>query len=253
VSVEHAHLGECHACGYDLAGRSVGDSCPECGAVVIANPFRSGWRDAKVRRRFLRGSRCMVAATALIGVGIGGGVLLIMLTPLDQYPVTMPIFSAVMFSGIAVLAASAVLLAFVWRAIGAVRGLVMAIALLLASLGGAFVAPLLGIAPTIEHMGACWAILGAAIAAAPIYLARSSGRAMRFSWLPFASSGALVAVAIMALTFSSWGWPYEEMVTALVMTSQFGTAAAFCFLQRAITVGLHAPREAEHAQGSKHA
>jgi predicted RNA-binding Zn-ribbon protein involved in translation (DUF1610 family) len=246
MSVDHGHLGECLACGYDLAGRSVGDSCPECGAVVIANPFRGGWRDAKVRRRFLRGSRCMVAATALIGASIAG-VLLIMLTPLDQYPVTMTISTAMAFSGIAVLAASAVLFAFVWRAIVAVRALVITIALLLASFVGSSVAPLLGIAPTMEFAGAIWSLLGAAIAAAPIYLARSSGRPMRFRRLPFASSGALVAVAIMALTFSSWGRPYEEMVTALVMASQFGTAAAFCFLQRAIAVVLNAPRESAHA------
>lgn len=246
MSADHGHLGECHACGYDLVGRSVGDSCPECGAVVIANPFRGGWRDAKVRRRFLRGSRCVVAATALIGAGIAI-LLLIELTPLDQYPVTMTISTAVTFAGIAVLAASAVLLAFVWRAIVAVRVLVMTIALLLASFAGLSVAPLLGIAPPIEFAGAGWAILGAALAAAPIYLVRSSGRAMRFRWLPFASSGALLAIAIMALTFSSWGRPAEEIVIALVMASQFGTVASFCFLQRAIAVVLHAPRESEHA------
>jgi hypothetical protein len=252
MSAEHDHLGECLACGYDTTGRSVGDGCPECGAVVIANPFRGGWREAKVRRRFLRGSRCMVAAMALIGASVAG-VLLTMLTPLDQYPVTMTIFGAVMFSGIAVLAASAVLLAFVWRAIGAVRVLVITIALLLASFVGSLVAPLLGIAPTIENIGACWAILGAAIAAAPIYLARSSGRAMRFRWLPFASSGALVAVAIMALTFSSWGWPYEEMVTALIMASQFGIVAGFWSLQHSIAVALREPKGTAHNRDSAHA
>jgi predicted RNA-binding Zn-ribbon protein involved in translation (DUF1610 family) len=246
VSVEHEHLGECLACGYDTAGRSVGDSCPECGAVVVANPFRGGWRSAKVRRRFLRGSRCMVVATALIGASIAG-VLLIMLTPLDQYPVTMTISTAMAFSGIAVLAASAVLLAFVWRAIVAGRVLVITIALLLASFVGSSIAPLLGIAPTMEFAGAIWSLLGAAIAAAPIYLARSSGRPMRFRWLPFASSGALIAVAIMALTFSSWGRPYEEFATALVLASQFGTAASFSSLQRSIAVGFRQPKDAVHA------
>lgn len=252
MSGEHDHLGECLACGYDLAGRSVGDGCPECGAVVIANPFRGGWRDAKVRRRFFRGSRCMVAATALIGAGIAI-LLLIALTPLDQYPVTMTISTAMAFSGIAVLAASAVLFAFVWRAIVAVRVLVMTIALLLASFAGLSVAPLLGIAPTIEFAGAGWAILGAALAAAPIYLARSSGRAMRFRWLPFASSGVLLAVAIMALTFSSWGRPAEEIVIALVMASQFGTAVGFWSLQRSIAVALRDPKGAAHLRDSAHA
>ena len=252
MSGEHDHLGECLACGYDLAGRSVGDGCPECGAVVIANPFRDGWRDAKVRGRFLRGSRCMVAATALIGTSIAI-LLLIALTPLDQYPVTMTIYTAVTFSCIAVLAASAVLLAFVWRAIAAVRVLVITIALLFASFAGLSVAPLLGIAPTIEFAGAGWATLGAALAAAPIYLARSSGRAMRFRWLPFASSGALLAIAITALTFSSWGRPFEEIVIALVMASQFGTAVGFWSLQRSIAVALRDPKGAAHFRDSAHA
>jgi hypothetical protein len=253
MSGEHDHLGECLACGYDLAGRSVGDGCPECGAVVIANPFRGGWRDAKVRRRFLRGSRCMVAATALIGASIAI-LLLIALTPLDQDPVTLTIYTAVTFAGIAVLAASAVLFAFVWRAIVAVRVLVITIALLLAPFVGLSVAPLLGIAPpAIEFAGAGWAILGAALAAAPIYLARSSGRAMRFRWLLFASSGALLAIAIMALTFSSWGRPFEEIVIALVMASQFGTAVGFWSLQRSIAVALRDPKGAAHFRDSAHA
>ena len=194
----------------------------------------------------------MVAATALIGASIAI-LLLIALTPLDQNPVTMTIYTAVTFSGIAVLAASAVLLAFVWRAIVAVRVLVITIALLFAPFVGLSVAPLLGFAPTIEFAGAGWAILGAALAAAPIYLARSSGRAMRFRWLPFASSGALLAIAIMALTFSSWGRPFEEMVIALVMASQFGTAVGFWSLQRSIAVALRDPKGAAHFRDSAHA
>ena len=147
----------------------------------------------------------MVAATALIGAGIAI-LLLIELTPLDQYPVTMTISTTMAFSAIAVPAASAVLFVFVGRAIVAVRAPVITIALLLASFGGSSVAPLLGIAPTMEF-----------------------------------------AVAIMALTFSAWGWPSEEMVAALVMASRFGTAASFCFLQRAIAAAWYLPRELEHA------
>lgn len=147
----------------------------------------------------------MVAATALIGAGIAI-LLLIELTPLDQYPVTMTISTTMAFSAIAVPAASAVLLAFVWRAIVAVRVPVITIALLLASFLGSSVVPLLRIAPTMEF-----------------------------------------AVAIMARTFSAWGWPSEEMVAALVMASQFGTAASFCFLQRAIAAAWYPPREFEHA------
>jgi predicted RNA-binding Zn-ribbon protein involved in translation (DUF1610 family) len=232
MSVDHGHLGECLACGYDLAGSSVGDSCPECGAVVIANPFRGGWRDAKVRRRFVRGSRCMVAATTLLGASLAM-VLLASVTPLGWFPVVMSVANAVAFCGVAMLAVSMVLLAFVWRAIVAARVLVTLIALLLASFVGI---PRIAPSITIESAGAFWSLLGAAIALSPGYLARSSGRAMRFRWLPLVSFGALVAVAIMALTF-------EEVVIALVMVSQLGTAAAFCALQRSIAVALRDPKE----------
>jgi len=245
VSVEHDHLGECLACGYDTAGRSIGDSCPECGAVVVANPFRGAWRNAKVRRRFLRGSHCMVAATLLLGVGATIA-LLMMLTRLDQYPVAMAVANGVFLGGLALLAASGVMFAFVWRAIVAVRVLVTLIALLFAGYVGLSVALVLrlGLSVTPEYAGACFLLLGAAIASSPIFLARSSGRAMRFAWVPLASSGALIAIAVMALTFSSWGRPYEEIAVALVMASQFGTAAGFRVLHRSIAVALRDPKVA---------
>lgn len=248
MSVEHEHLGECLACGYDTAGRSVGDSCPECGAVVVANPFRGSWRSAKVRRRFVRGSRCMVAAMALTGLGAAVA-LLMMLTPLGRYPMAMTVADWMWVGGLALLAASAVLFAFVWRAIVAVRVLVTLIALLFAAFVGLSVAVTLrlGLNITPEFAGVCLSLLGAAIAALPSLLARSSGRATRFGWLPLVSSAALIAIAVMALTFSSWGRPYEEFATALVLASQFGTAASFSSLQRSIAVGLRDPKGAVHA------
>jgi len=248
VNVEHEHLGECLACGYDTAGRSVGDSCPECGAVVVANPFRGSWRSAKVRRRFVRGSRCMVAAMALTGLGAAVA-LLMMLTPLGRYPMAMTVANWMWVGGLALLAASAVLFAFVWRAIVAVRVLVTLIALLFAAFVGLSVAVTLrlGLNITPEFAGVCLSLLGAAIAALPSLLARSSGRATRFGWLPLVSSAALIAIAVMALTFSSWGRPYEEFATALVLASQFGTAASFSSLQRSIAVGLRDPKGAVHA------
>lgn len=248
MSVEHEHLGECLACGYDTAGRSVGDSCPECGAVVVANPFRGSWRSAKVRRRFVRGSRCMVAAMALTGLGAAVA-LLMMLTPLGRYPMAMTVADWMWVGGLALLAASAVLFAFVWRAIVAVRVLVTLIALLFAAFVGLSVAVTLrlGLNITPEFAGVCLSLLGAAIAALPSFLARSSGRATRFGWLPLVSSAALIAIAVMALTFSSWGRPYEEFATALVLASQFGTAASFSSLQRSIAVGLRQRKDAVHA------
>jgi hypothetical protein len=174
----------------------------------------------------------MVAATTLLGASLAM-VLLASVTPLDRFPVVMSVANAVAFCGVAMLAVSMVLLAFVWRAIVAARVLVTLIALLLASFVGI---PRIAPSITIESAGAFWSLLGAAIALSPGYLARSSGRAMRFRWLPLVSFGALVAVAIMALTF-------EEVVIALVMVSQLGTAAAFCALQRSIAVALRDPKE----------
>jgi hypothetical protein len=153
--------------------------------------------------------------------------------------------------GLALLAASGVMFAFVWRAIVAVRVLVTLIALLFAGYAGLSVAIVLplGLSVTPEYAGACFLLLGAAIASSPIFLARSSGRAMRFAWVPLASSGALIAIAVMALTFSSWGRPYEEIAVALVMASQFGTAAGFRSLQRLVAVALRDPKVAS-AEGS---
>jgi hypothetical protein len=181
----------------------------------------------------------MVAATTLLGASLAM-VLLASVTPLDRFPVVMSVANAVAFCGVAMLAVSMVLLAFVWRAIVAARVLVTLIALLLASFVGI---PRIAPSMTIESAGAFWSLLGAAIALSPGYLARSSGRAMRFRWLQLVSSGALVAVSIMALTFSHGGRPFEEVVIALVMVSQLGTAAAFCALQRSIAVALRDPKE----------
>jgi hypothetical protein len=163
----------------------------------------------------------------------------------------MAVANGVFLGGLALLAASGVMFAFVWRAIVAVRVLVTLIALLFAGYVGFSVAIVLrlGLSVTPEYAGACFLLLGAAIASSPIFLARSSGRAMRFAWVPLASSGALIAIAVMALTFSSWGRPYEEIAVALVMASQFGTAAGFRSLQRLVAVALRDPKVAS-AEGS---
>jgi DNA-directed RNA polymerase subunit RPC12/RpoP len=46
----------CVACGHDLAGRAVGETCPECGGKIVENPFHGAWRDVTVRRRFKFGA-----------------------------------------------------------------------------------------------------------------------------------------------------------------------------------------------------
>ena len=50
----------CVACGYDLAGRAIVATCPECGGRIVENPFRGAWRDVAVRRRFKFGAWALV-------------------------------------------------------------------------------------------------------------------------------------------------------------------------------------------------
>jgi|688.fasta_scaffold151899_2 hypothetical protein len=51
----------CLACGYDLAGRAIGENCPECGARVVVNPFPDAWRPIATRRRLSIGAWIVVA------------------------------------------------------------------------------------------------------------------------------------------------------------------------------------------------
>jgi len=60
----------CDGCGYDLAGRTLGEACSECGETIVQSPFRGAWRDASVRRRFAVGAWLVlgIAPSVLPGV-----------------------------------------------------------------------------------------------------------------------------------------------------------------------------------------
>ena len=52
-------------CEYDLAGRSVGERCPECGAMIAPSRFRGAWIDSWARRRFLLGTSVLIGISAV--------------------------------------------------------------------------------------------------------------------------------------------------------------------------------------------
>ena len=54
----------CDHCGYDLAGRAFGETCPECGALIEPSRFRGGWRNHRARRQFVVGAWLLFAAAA---------------------------------------------------------------------------------------------------------------------------------------------------------------------------------------------
>lgn len=58
-------------CDYVLAGRSVGERCPECGAVIAPSRFRGAWADSWARRRFLLGASVFIGAAAVETIRVG--------------------------------------------------------------------------------------------------------------------------------------------------------------------------------------
>lgn len=250
MSAAQSHLGVCLRCGYDLGGRQVGERCPECSAVIVENPFRGGWRQAKSRRRFVRGSRCLVAATGMFGITAAMGLLAMLLPQRAIGDVLIAVADFTMMGAFVLLLAAAIMLAFAWRAIAAVRVLVTLIVLLSASSFVVTALSILRIVPTewAPILSGCFVmLLAATIAISPIYLARSSGRPLRFAWLPLISAAALVALAAMALTLTEWGTPYDEFAIALAMVSQFGTAASYFTFQRSVAVALRDTGSSAHA------
>jgi hypothetical protein len=60
----------CVACGYDLAGRVLGETFPECGGTVVENPFRGAWQDVAVRRSFKFGAWALVVGAVLVAAAL---------------------------------------------------------------------------------------------------------------------------------------------------------------------------------------
>ena len=63
-------MNRCIPCGYDLAGRAVGERCPECGAPVPPMDLGGAWNDAVVRRRFAIGAWLFMAVVPAVRPGV---------------------------------------------------------------------------------------------------------------------------------------------------------------------------------------
>ena len=63
-------MNRCIPCGYDLAGRAVGERCPECGAPVPPMDLGGAWNDAVVRRRFAIGAWLFMAVVPAVLPGV---------------------------------------------------------------------------------------------------------------------------------------------------------------------------------------
>ena len=62
----------CENCNYDLAGRRIGEACPECGRTIAPIRFGGRWIAARVRRRFRNAAWLMAVGAALLALGLGG-------------------------------------------------------------------------------------------------------------------------------------------------------------------------------------
>ena len=62
----------CENCSYDLAGRRIGEACPECGRTIAPIRFGGRWIAARVRRRFRNAAWLMAVGAALLALGLGG-------------------------------------------------------------------------------------------------------------------------------------------------------------------------------------
>lgn len=63
-------MNRCIPCGYDLAGRAVGERCPECGAPIPPMDLGGAWNDAVVRRRFAIGAWLFMAVVPSVLPGV---------------------------------------------------------------------------------------------------------------------------------------------------------------------------------------
>lgn len=128
----------CDHCGYDLAGRAFGETCPECGALIEPSRFRGGWRNHRARRQFVVGAWLLFAAAATAVLGAAWS-MIVRLLDLERSAV-----GAV--SGMATICtlASLIWLVPAARRIGMVRLLACVVVLKLAGEAAWVVPPLFG-------------------------------------------------------------------------------------------------------------
>jgi|688.fasta_scaffold151899_3 hypothetical protein len=171
----------CVACGYDLTGRALGETCPECGGTVVENPFRGAWRDGCVRGRFIVGAWIVVAAYA-IGVLAVAWISIVrrLGAPSVQAETLQLVVDACLFVSLFWLVRAA------WR-IGSVRVFVCLIVLLLVGRGFWTVPRLWGGFPPSAGLSSVLAAgvwgVNALLCCMPPLLARSAGQPTRRRWL----------------------------------------------------------------------
>lgn len=214
----------CVACGYDLAGRAVGETCPECGETIVENPFRGAWGDLAVRRRFKAGAWSLVVAAALVGSTI-------VVVLLHQSGVRGGLSFEVMDRILAVTAAGAVVGFLVAAVIfGLLRRTAVAVRVLALLLALALVFLLVIV---VTRFWLLWSVglpmIGACIAAMPALLARSSGSRLPREWI--LSIPVLAFTAVVVINLFPW-WPrYPTQVAVLLAaTGAVGIAIGFLLL-----------------------
>jgi hypothetical protein len=239
----------CVACGYDLAGRALGETCPECGGTVVENPFRGAWRDVAVRRRVKFGAWALVVGALLVAaalaVGLGaslswfGG---LPATPGYASPVLETLLGVIALGAVLALLVAAVSFGLLWRADGALPPL----AALIASVG------LLVLVVGLLGSWTLWAVglplIGAGIAAMPAALARSSGSQPSHGRAASVPSIAFVTVALMGVN-SIWGDYWERPALLLSTIGALGIAVGFLYLLRDLDARSGSPRRGGMREG----
>jgi hypothetical protein len=231
----------CVGCGYDLAGRSLGETCPECGETIVENPFRGAWGDVAVRRRFKVGAWSLVVAAALVGStfvvvllhqsGVRGGL---------SFEVMDRILAVTAAGAVLGFLVAAVIFGLLRRTAVAVRVLALLLALALVSL----------LVIVVTRFWLLWSVglpmIGACVAAMPALLARSSGSRLPREWI--LSIPVLAFTAVVVINLFPW-WPrYPTQVAMLLAaTGAVGIATGFLLLLWNFAVRAAVSRRSTHA------
>jgi hypothetical protein len=230
----------CVGCGYDLAGRSLGETCPECGETIVQNPFRGAWGDVAVRRRFKVGAWSLVVAAALVGStfivallqqsGVRGGL---------SFEVIDRILAVMAGGAVLGFLVAAVIFGLLRRTAVAVRVLALLLALALVFL----------LAIVVTQFWLLWLIglpmIGACIAAMPALLARSSGSRLPCGWILSIPVLAFTAVVVMVLI--PWRRDPSQVVMLIAATGTVGIAIGFRLLLWNLAVRAAVSRRSTHA------
>ena len=184
----------CENCNYDLAGRRIGEECPECGRTIAPIRFGGRWIAARVRRRFRNAAWLMAVGAALLALGLGG-----FAANMRFWPGTLTVIMNAFFVSQIVLPIAMFLIAWscandrLWKLLAAVACVRMVLCILIAgvALGFGYLLPTGVVAMAYIAMVACDGVFAVWIER----LARGSAVAPQ----PRARAIALTVVAALAL------------------------------------------------------